>query len=207
MALHTKKEFATLCNIPTNSLAVSIKRGNVIINDQELIDDQVDKNRYFLEKRKKNDEVKPTGLIYPGHKIQKIVTKETSKHVNSKVNDAFQLDIAIKSAELKKKEVDTRLALIKEEKLKGVLIPTELVKIVFKQHSASITTSFKNAIENLLIEISKTKNLNRNELAELRGKMIVSLNTAINDSVTVSKKQISNIITQFSEKRDVGEHD
>ena len=99
----------------------------------------------------------------------------------------------------------TRIALLKEEKMIGASIPTELVKMVFAQHSKSITSAFHTGADNFLMEISKTKGLNRNELAEMRGALILIINKAVDKSIEESKKSISNIVQEFSVKKEVGE--
>jgi hypothetical protein len=102
-------------------------------------------------------------------------------------------------------QVDTRINLIKEEKLLGKLIPTELVKMVFAQHSQSLVTSFKNGADVLLMDISKRKELTRKENAELNGRLIQIINKCIDDAIKGSTKMLNSIISEHTEKREKGE--
>src|SRR5688572_23421791 len=48
--LYKKKEFADLCGIPTNALAVYVQRNKVILSG-DYVDDSIEQNRDFLKKR------------------------------------------------------------------------------------------------------------------------------------------------------------
>lgn len=102
-------------------------------------------------------------------------------------------------------QVDTRINLIKEEKLLGKLIPTELVKMVFAQHSQSLVTSFKNGADVLIMDISKRKELTRKENAELNGRLIQIINKSVDEAIKASTKLLNNIIADHTEKRERGE--
>jgi hypothetical protein len=107
--------------------------------------------------------------------------------------------------EIKKKEREIALLKLREEKLNAIVIPTELVKVIFMQHSRSIATEFKNTIDGIITKIAKKKDLNLNEVAELRGELLSSINMAMDKSVVESKKSIGNIVKEFIEKKEVGE--
>lgn len=205
MALYTRKQFYELCGIGKSHLNVYISRSKVIL-DGELIDDNNPTNKLFLakclEKKQANVESKPqpkVNIPQVENSGDQIIQKSIpDKNIN-------ELERALKEAELKKKEVDIQLALLKEEKLRGVVIPTDIVKVVFSQHFKSITSAFHQAADNLIVNIAKKKDLDREEVAQIRGELIEITNLAINDSVDNSIKNIKNIVAEYSEKKGVGE--
>jgi hypothetical protein len=59
----------------------------------------------------------------------------------------------------------------------------------------------------LIISISKKKNLSGAETAELRGELIKIINLSIKKSVDQARKDLKKITDNYSEKREVGQHD
>lgn len=112
----------------------------------------------------------------------------------------------------KKMKADTAYKLRQEElarlriqKQRGILIPTALVKVVFKQHSQSILVEFKNSVDSILTILRKRKNLDANEVAEIRGELQQAINDSVGKSISRSQKSISNIVNEYAEKKEVGE--
>ncbi len=208
MALYTRKQFQDLCGVDRAYLAVYVKRGKLILTG-EMIDDTIPQNKDFLDrqisklKAASNSQEKsiPAQQVIkndePGENNQQL------RHNFSKNNVA--LDLELKNADLAKKEVDTRIALLKEEKLRGTVIPTDIVKVVFTQHFKSVTSAFHQAADNLIVNIAKKKDLNREEVADIRGILIEIINEAVKDSIDESKNSITNIIAEYSDKKGIGE--
>lgn len=210
MALYTKKEFADICGVKTNYLSVPIKRGQIILTG-DLIESNDAKNLAFYKKREKPNH-QPEQII---PSLNEIETASPPKEIklpppsskNNGSQNIYNLDIELKQADLLKKEVDTRLALLKEEKLMGISIPTELVKNVIANLSKSMISSFKDGADNFIIEISKRKSLTGTETAELRGVLVNIINTSSTHAILESKKSLKNIVSEFSDKKEVGEHE
>lgn len=221
MALHTKKQFSDLCGIATNNLSVQIARGKVILTG-DIIDDTIDKNRAFLEKRisKKTieSEISPIAktknheqIIIPVPKLsdQKIEQGSTDQKFELVSPDEKQsyteserqlkyLDTVKRKAEIEKLYLDVA-------KKKGEVIPSELVKPVFLQHNQSIVTEFKNAADDIVRMFAKKKSLTVNEVAEITGELTSSINNAINKATTTTINSVDSIVNDFAEKKGVGE--
>lgn len=224
MALYSKQEFASRCGVATNYLSVQIKRGKVVLSG-ELVDDSNEINAAFLQKRtakakiltsKPQVEVKipSNDLIYfedSHQKTPKVPKKESKLPMevdSSRENLSYaSLDREKKLADLLKVEADTTHRKLQIEKLQGASIPTELVKAIISTLSKSLISSFKDGADNFLIEISKRKNLNGEELASLRGALVLIINNASSKAIDESKKRLKNIVNEYSDKREVGEHD
>ena len=208
MALHTRKQLQTLCGIEQRAyIATYIKRGNIIEGEGGLIDDELPENKFFIEKQlAKLKEKKPAPMV----KEKKVIpdsdkTESTQPEVPEETTEKFKLSIETTKQDLEKKQIDARIALLKEEKLRGEVIPTNMAVLTIKNVFTNYTTAFKNVIENHLLEITKRVKLPPEDVAEMRGLLITSLNEAQDDAINESKKSIKNIIQEYSILKGVGE--
>lgn len=112
-----------------------------------------------------------------------------------------ELDIALKKINIKKAQEDFELAVIKKEKLLGQVIPTDLVYGVFARHFKSVTDSFYQASDNILIELIP----GRKDLASSRAKLVTIINQAVEQARKNSKKEIKALLDEYSESRGKGE--
>lgn len=217
MALHTRKQLAELCGLEWSDktrpkIAMWIKRNNIIMSG-EYVDDTIPQNADWILKQQESNspkDIKNVSVDEPVIKVDKPVIKtKTPKVSEPEINEGgiYGIDKKLKVQELEKKQVETRILTIKEQKLIGEVIPTDIVKSIFTQHSQSIVTEFKNCIEDVLTIFGKRKGLNTNEIAEIRGSLTVSINVAVDKAVDMSKKNLNSIISEFSVKRDVGERE
>jgi hypothetical protein len=213
MALHSKADFAKLCGLTTGNLTNYIKRNKVIMSG-DYIDDQLQINKDFLLSRQSKSAPK----YEPPLPVLRSVRPDTGDQDEEDEEDQDDEDsdqgedsgYALNKKKLKKQiaklEVDTRLQELKEEKMRGELIPVDLVINVFRAHTQSIVTSMKDGIEDLLINFSVEARLKGDQLASLRGKMVGILNTGVEKSVIISNRNFNAIREQVKVKKDVGEH-
>lgn len=223
MALYKKKEFAVMCGLTGGNLSNYIARGHVLLSG-DYIDDGIEKNQFFLKKWQE----KSTGRVMEAEQLTERVKEEkveVPKIPNVQpVNDPrtrapkivppkgdkdssyFDLDKERKMLDIQKQKLDIEKAQMALLKAHGQVIPTDLIKNLLAVHSKSITVSFKNACDALIIEISKKKGLDRNEVADIRKELITILNQAVTYSIALSKKDLKNIVQEYSIKKGVGEH-
>lgn len=215
MAYHIKARFADLCGIEKNKLAVYIKRGKVICSG-DVIDDTLDINRAFIEKwqhktgaeKTVHDPVisKPVGKI---PKIEKPVAP-VPKTPNIQAPNEFmfagnQLDTQIKTVELERKLEDLEIAKLKRQKMSGESMPTDLVKNTISVYSRSVSRSFNNAADNLLVEFQTMADISREQVSAMRGKLNAIVNKAINDAYENAIDMVDNIVDEYSETRGKGD--
>jgi hypothetical protein len=228
MPLHTRAQFADLCRLKKDTarayIASNIKRGKIILTKDGYIDDSNEANRDFLQRCL--DKASATVDISIQESNQKLKTPEAAETENVKQDTGshgakkerkrngpseggskYELDLEKKELEIEKLKVDTRLQELKEEKIRGEVIPITLVKQLFSTHSQSIITSQKDGIEYLLISISKEAVLTGDQLAKLRGKMVEILNEATDKAIESTKRNMKSLINEFSIKKEVGEHE
>lgn len=212
MALHSKKQFADLCGIATNNLSVQIARGKVIVVN-DLIDDTLEKNKSFFEKRASKkpansnqnassetntSKISVESVVkLPQNPNELIAPSENQSYTESERQLKY-LDTLKRQAEIEKLSLDLA-------KKKGEVIPSELVKPVFLQHNQSIITEFKNVSDEVIRMFAKKKSLTVNEVAEITGELTSCINNAMNKATTATVNAIDSIVNDFAEKKGVGE--
>jgi hypothetical protein len=212
MALHSKADFAKLCGLTTGNLTNYIKRNKVLMSG-DYIDDQLQINKDFLLSRQsksapKHEPPLPVLRSIPdtGDQDEEDDDYQDDDGADQGEDSGYALNKKKLKKQIAKLEVDTRLQELKEEKMRGELIPVDLVVNVFRAHTQSIVTSMKDGIEDLLINFSVEARLKGDQLASLRGKMVGILNTGVEKSVVISNRNFNAIREQVKVKKDVGEH-
>ena len=117
----------------------------------------------------------------------------------------YNLDTQIKQAELEKKEQEIELNRLKIAKITGEVIPTDLIKIIFNQHSKSITTAFHQGCDNFITTIVKQTGMSREEMASIRGQLIEIVNESVRAANEESKMAVKHVVGEYAEKRGQGE--
>jgi hypothetical protein len=218
MALHSRADYAKICGLSPGNLSNYIKRGKVILSG-EYVDDKVEQNITFLEKRiatmnqKVPDDsiesIKTAEVETDKPKIEKPRIQTPNITVPDERDDDNQSFNALtkreKKVNIQKKEEEIKLLRLKEEKIRGQVIPIDVIKNLFRAHTQSIVTAQKDGIEDLLINISSEARISGEQLARLRGKMVEILNTAVDKAILSTKKNLSSIVNEFTEKKEVGE--
>ena len=204
MSLHTRTQFYKLCGVTRGYLNMYIKRKKVIVR-RKLIDDAVPENAYFLQnclsRKSENGEIeKPEKLVSP--MPDELVKDAVRKQVNGNSGGSkFDMEIEIKELEIIKKKEDIEIAKIKRAKMAGEVIPTELVLLIFASHFKSVTTSFHQAAEVLITTIAKQNNLDRKQIARIRGELIEVVNGAVSEGLKSSKKEMKHLVNEYSLRR------
>lgn len=210
MALLTKSEFSELCGRKSNWLSTYIGRGEVVATGN-LINDTLDLNKHFLSKHRKTPEIE---------QVKETVAKPVTEKRNDSIKqgDLFEKQtgseavVPFSVSETKLKFLDTQkreeeIAKLKldNQKKRGEVIPSELIKPVFLRHNQSITTEFKNATDEILRSFSKRKSLSVNEEAELKGELIEIINSSMIKATNLTVSSIDNIINEYALKKGIGE--
>lgn len=202
MALLTKKEFAAACGRKTKWLSNYIIREKVVANESGLIDDANVVNAEFL---KTHADKKQTGGVKRGagkssaRKEQPAADPEADKAKQAQSTELYELTKRQKTMQIAREERETQILQARIQKMQGELIPTALVKLLFKQHFQAVTMSFKQSLDILLLEIGQSTKANANQIAIWRTKMVALLNEGVNKSVEASKKSVAGVVTEYQE--------
>lgn len=125
------------------------------------------------------------------------ISKETStppKEENfedlSELSSDDRLTRAKKFREIQNKEADIRLKELQEAKLRGELIPIDIVRDIIQFLGENQKRAYLDAGENLIMVISERLQAQEHDKAFMRAKLIEGTNRAINNSVNESQKKL-----------------
>lgn len=220
MALHTKKEFAAMCGMDTKKLSVYAGRKPVkVVYSGEYVDDSIEPNKSFLKKRqsimadapklvaKKDPKIVENQPEVPDISAPNFEKPDKPNVKSPKRDTTGTLYEEKTEAEIEKIKVDTRLKLLQEKQKKGQSMPTDAAKVMIAQLGKAFITKFQVAADNFLMEIAKTKDLSRTEVALMRNRLAEIINDSSSESVEEAKRYMRAVIKEISIKRGVGEHD
>ena len=216
MGLFKQAEFAKKCGIHQAYLTVTRIRSQVIVNKKGMVDDTNPINALFMEKclrrvKKEPKEVENAVAPPDGDKVVKAITPKRSSakkpktevYDGSRIDERFDLETAKKKQEILKLERETQLADIKHEKWIGKLTPTDVTKSLFIQTIKNYTVSFKQAADKVVQDFAKRTRMNRNEIAAMKGVLILAINHATENAVMESQKGVGNIVREYAEAKDL----
>jgi len=210
MGRHTKAEFARICGLTTGNLSNYISRKKVIVED-DFIDDSNLINAEFLKKRKeylqgKKDLLKPGATGLPGDESPIDNVSDTAEEDEDSETYSGSLTTKKMKVEIAKKTRETAILKLREQKIKGEIVPVAMMRNLFSMHTQSIITAQKDGIEELLINLSVEARLSGEQLARLRRKMVQILNDGVDKAIVITQRNIRSVTEEFSIKKDVGEH-
>jgi len=211
MSYVTKSEFARLAGRDDSRwLYPYVKKGHVVLNG-DFVDVTHPVNQLFLNKWKQA----PVKRMSKHKKFsEKVSVPEIQKEPNIKPlsEESRKIDVSvfdredeIRELELKKKKVDLELSEEKLRKVKGEVVPVDLIKSLFQQFGKSSTAAFSNAADNLIQEFQKKFNMSRKDMADLRERLVDITNEAIDEAADDSIKSLKTIVEEYSQKRGIGE--
>ena len=229
MAILTKKTFANQCDIETKYLSVDISRGKVVVNADGMIDTTEPKNQIYIQKKLMGKEPKPISSPEPTKpRVEKITVPRgnvapqqpkasmqlpegiTEGEVNTALQmiegmDYQQLEMLYKYLQGEKLKTDIEKNKIEIEKKMGVVVPSEPLIPIVKQHNHFILQEQKNADEELLLAMAHKYDIAPSDTAYLRGEWIRLRNDAVTKATNLTVKAIVDVINDYSEKRGVGQ--
>ena len=220
MAFYKQSELAKLLGKSQAHVTMAVKRGKLLLSG-EFVDDTVLENKIWIDRQKANSTAKAE--VPKVEQVPEVVTVKTpvvqakklkvpilSKPKQRILKDFVPTDVertsesiadldkAKKEAEIRYKESQTRLSELKEQKLRGENIPTDLVMNVIGMLGHSLQSSYKNGAAQLMHEISTRTKMNVELEAEFNGRLIDLINISHSDAIIEAKKSIKNIINESS---------
>jgi hypothetical protein len=202
MALFTKAEFSRACGVSTGYIAMNISRGKITLSG-DYVDDSIRDNSEFLLKckskagKKEVTEVEPV-QVKPG-------TPAKQRQARPLQPENGGLEAAKTSHQIEKLQQEVEILKVKREKLHGQVVKTEDVKVLFSQHTKSILVEYSNSVDKIIVKIAKRKSLTNEEVAEIKKELIEEINLATDRALDETKKNLRNLISEFSQQKEVGE--
>jgi len=194
----TKKEFQTLTGKSRNYVNTYIGRGKVII-ENDLIDTDNIINIAFIENCKLlnsgQEGTKPHQEITPQAEERRELQSKIAKSQLSK----FTLQEQKTEKEVEKLALDIKLKEVQLSKVRGELVPYDVVQELIAQFGKSLVSEFDNAADLVLQKITNQAKLNPALVAESR-EFIKTANNAAQKKAKVSTlKQMEIILAAIKE--------
>lgn len=226
MALISKREFAASMGMDydlqsvRSGISMNIKRGKIVETDGDIDDSHPMNVTYFLKHKKdvaeQKEEVKPKSVVNKEVKAEKkkVVEKnqwheppetKQKKSQDKNTTDLYNLEVQVKKAKIEKDISEKRMMDLREQKLRGELVPVELVTQLFASFSKSVFSVQKNTSEKIIANIARRFKFTEEQLAEIRGDLVLELNSGAQSTIDATKKELKPIVKSFSEKRGIGQ--
>lgn len=212
-----KKEIDTGNAVNREWLSAFVKESNFTwTNDGRLQDKQG--NIVTNKKRSSNKEVKSVEEVQLHKKLPKpedvtgeenldefdttgMDADETSL-MKMDITDVRRIEVVQKILKLRE---DTALAKIKVEKAEGELIPTDLVRFTILRNNKELTAAYENSLNEMIADLGQRHRLSGEVMSNYKKMIIDVINKANKDAAEATKREINNIVAEFSEKRGKGE--
>ena len=223
MAKWTRKDLQQRFGMRNSKISQYKSRGNVVIDEDGLIDDSNPINAKFInrhvelqkekaekaeqEKKREKPGPKPKPKQPPAEPIeadnQEPEPPETEQvsHSPQPANGAEGLDARYKLAQSRHKEEQTRKEQLLIERMEGKLIPVADIQGAFRQIISAMRGKFDDGIEALITELQDRKKMSNKEVAEIRERMVGVINSAVDDAVNESQKSTERIVDDNIEKK------
>lgn len=209
MALFKVGEFAKHCGKQPGHVSTAVARGR-LIKSGKYIDTKIPENKLVMDEwrskmsdteRKNHPELEemPPGYLAPitvSNSPPAIESRESPEPPTTSSLSVLNLEKTRGDIEWKRqKTVETEL---KNAKLRGENIPTDMVLDVISLLGHSFQTSYEAAAQSFLMEFSHKLKIAHEMESELSGKLVESINSAHNSAINEAKKAIKSIVLTVS---------
>lgn len=196
MAIITTKQLSELVGKRESALHVYKSRGVIVEHSKGMYNTEKAQNKLFIEKwQRKNTE-----------KVRVKLNEESEEKIKD-IPDIQVSTTRLKYLQAIKTEKEISKLTLDINKKQGEVIPYNLIKPIFLQHNQSLMYAFKNAIDAIVLSISKEAELDVEQIARITKSVIENINEAMVTANDVSQKSIDIVINTYSDARGVGEHD
>lgn len=197
----------------TNALSVYIKRKQVAVDAEGMLDPTSTKNLLFIRRHgglKKTPEAKKAAASIPRRKREKDEERDPLLDDDEEPEDAGEEDNSLggimseiradkeyKHWRALKNKGAVELAELEIAKKKGEYMAADLVKSLFRQHNQSVLMEMKNMIDAELRYMAKQFDMPLDKVAEIKGRLIKALNDATDEAKKTTTRSIENIINDY----------
>jgi hypothetical protein len=197
----------------TNALSVYIKRKQVAVDAEGMLDPTSTKNLLFIRRHgglKKTPEAKKAAAATPRRKREKDEERDPLLDEDEEIGEEDEPDNSIggimseiradkeyKHWRALKNKGAVELAELEIAKKKGEYMAADLVKSLFRQHNQSVLMEMKNMIDAELRYMAKQFDMPLDKVAEIKGRLIKALNDATDEAKKTTTRSIENIINDY----------
>lgn len=213
MALYTKAQFAEKCRIAKKGsayIATYIKRGKIIASG-DYIDDTIQENAEFLRKQLEKNTANQAEISNKeevpkvANPVRHVPAAPVIEDPDYIPNISAEIDKKIKQQDLQKKQVEIRLLEIREQKLRGEVIPTNLVKEAFSRYSKLMVTEFDNTLDRVFSMAAMKFKISNEQMVTFKAEIKQELNKTTDIAADTMNSDITKIVNEHKESRSRGE--
>ena len=201
MALLSKSELSEKFSLPTNQLAVMIKRaltGKKIMMDGERIDDSNPLNKAWIDKYASKAQAK--GKVKPD------TSAAASPEAEPEINEYAVLETEKLKQQVEKLRNENRKLKLSNEKTVGVFVQVDHVTLLMVQLSEAGHLAWENEFESVMVDLGGRFGLSREEITTIKAEKVKLSNLARERTLKEAKKMLRRLQNEASDKRGVGEH-
>ncbi|MFA6057278.1 MAG: hypothetical protein WC756_03700 [Taibaiella sp.] len=228
MAKYNYKEFASLIGLEARHISTYIKRGSIVADVvTQMIDSTDPTNKLLIEKRKGKQTEKQlvaelakigatdndpdfagVNIADDTHtaRLRELVEKAAADGQDKAGIPGYETSVRLlKYLDTVKRKEEIEFLQLKKDKMKGAMVPSELMQPIIKQHNQSMVTEFKNAGDNFIRVFAQKKAMTGEEMATVKGEFTKIINEAMVKATTMTIKSIAAVINEFAETKSRGE--
>lgn len=138
---------------------------------------------------------------------KKLVAPPTGTNNVEALNDTKALAIEKSKATLLKTQKENQLLDMRISKQQGEVIPVDLVQDLVKRLTKNFAVSFHTGVEGTLTLFASQYELSNATVASYRKRLKEIANNTSKEIIDLTKKEIDFMVSEYSDKRGVGQHD
>jgi hypothetical protein len=207
----SKKELADMCNMPTNALAVYIRRNQIHV-ENDVIDSAHPINVRFIAKKQQKKpnpvakEKKPKPLPLetqpkpqPKQPTPSLPTASIEPELSEdEPNSLLEIEKEMQKAKLRRQiNGDTKEKII-IQKLMGELVEVSVVEQLVMEVGKSIVIEFRAVLDSFVNQIAFKHEIDNVEVSGYRKHGIFVINKAYDDAIEVAKKKLDEIVADLN---------
>lgn len=202
MPLYTKKKFAQLCGKTPAHVSTNISRGKIIVSGDH-IDSDIPENFELMNKWRVQsglEEIKPitpeTTKTSPKTPENPKKTENSSQTTNKSAVSRLNREKTIAEIEYKREKAhETRL---KNAKLRGELIPTNMVVDLFAMLGHQFQMQYETGANEMVLEMAHKMKLSPEMRGEIGEKLVELINKSHKKAVEEAQNMVKSIIAGVS---------
>jgi hypothetical protein len=183
----TKAELARHCAVDASSVTKALRADRLVTsmrNNNPVIDIKHKKNIDQVNKWIDAKTDSPDDGVIPPDKVKKVKVQRTARQ---KIDDEkARIDLEAKKMRLETQKLEAR-------KLRGEMVPTELIASLFQLLGGSFQSVYKTNAENMLNELFHRAKVDPAIAAEFKGQLIEVINEAHSEAVDNVQDQLKRI--------------
>ena len=201
MPLYSKKKFAQLCGKQAAHVSTNIARGKLITTG-DLIDTDIEENHELMNKWRMQENMEPlereTESKQPAQKTIDLSGPKEQTEPSPSKSEISALNKRKTLIEIEYKQSKTNETKLKNAKLRGELIPTNMVVDMFGMLGHQFQTQYEHGASELVAEITHKLKVSNELRGEIGEKLTELINKSHKTAIEDAKIAIRNVISAVS---------